>query len=188
MEKKIEVFTDHKNITHETIESYCRRVQIWKSILQEFGVNLIYIKGEANVIANDCIRIPMVHHAHKLADTTMEKENCELMCLDLLLFSDNTNYFSLDIEDISFLLAPKTVQAGHKLELQSQLSTNIRTDINKTNSYWKYKPVKGINLVHCCDRTYVPQTLRKRALKWNHCYLQHPGGDRLAQALTTICR
>ena len=105
----------------------------------------------------------------------------------LLLIYDNTDCFSLDIEDISFPLAPKIVEVEQKLKLQSELRTNIRTNINKDNSDWKYNPVKGINLVHYCDIIYVPKTLHKRVLKWYHCYIQHPGGDRLSQTLTTVC-
>ena len=67
------------------------------------------------------------------------------------------------------------------MELQYESSTNIRTDLNKDKYDWKYKPVKGINLVHFRDRIYVTQNLRKRVLKQYQCYLQHPGGDRLAQ-------
>ena len=66
------------------------------------------------------------------------------------------------------MLAPKIVEAEQHLELQSELSTNIRTDLNKANSNWKYKPVRGINLFHYCDRIYVPKTLRKRVLKLYH--------------------
>ena len=74
------------------------------------------------------------------------------------------------------------------MELQYESSTNIRTDLNKAKYDWKYKLVKGIKLVHFRDRIYVTQNLRKRVLKWYQCYLQHPGGDRLAHTLTTICR
>ena len=52
-----------------------------------------------------------------------------------------------------------------KLELQSESSNNIGTDLNKANSDWKYKTVKGINLVHYCDRMYVPKTIRKYVIK-----------------------
>ena len=72
------------------------------------------------------------------------------------------------------------------MEIQDESSTNIRTDLNKANSDWKYNPVKGINLVHYHDRIYVPQTLCKRVIKWYHCYLQHPGGDRLAHTFTKV--
>ena len=52
----------------------------------------------------------MVHHAPKLVDTTLEEDTCyklvdttleedtyELMCLDSLFISDNTDCLSLDI-------------------------------------------------------------------------------------------
>ena len=78
-----EVFNDHKNITYERIESAPQRVQRWKSLIQEFGVALIYIKWEANLFFDDFSHISMVHHAHKLVDTNMEEETCELLCLDL---------------------------------------------------------------------------------------------------------
>ena len=96
----IEVFMDHKNLTYETIESTSQRVQRWKSLIQEFGVTLLYIKGEYNIVANAFIPLPMVHHPHKLADKTLEEDTCELLCLDLFFIFDNTDCFSLDIEDI----------------------------------------------------------------------------------------
>ena len=130
----------------------------------------------------------MAHHYHILEDITMEEYTCELLCLDSLFVSDNTDCFSLDMEDILFQLSPQIVEAKHNIELQDVSSNKIRTNLNKSNSDWKYKLVEGINLFHYCNMIYVPQTLRKRVLKGYHCYLQHPGGDRLSQTLTTICR
>ena len=45
-------------------------------------MTLLYIKGEVNVVADAFIRIPMAHHTHKLAGTTLEEDICELLCLD----------------------------------------------------------------------------------------------------------
>ena len=80
------------------------------------------------------------------------------------------------------------MEAEQNLELQTKSSANIRTNINMYNSDFKYNPVEGINLVHYCDSIYVPQNLFKRVLKWYFSYLQHPGGNRFAQTLTTVCR
>ena len=74
------------------------------------------------------------------------------------------------------------------LELQYKSSTNTRTDLNKYNSDWKHNPVESINLVHYRDRIYVLKKFRKCVLKWYHCYLQNPCGNRLAEKLTAICR
>ena len=114
----------------------------------------------------------MAYHTHKLVDTTLEEDIYELLFLDSLFISNNTGCFSLDIDEISFLLDPKIVEADHKLGLQAESSTNIRTNLNKDNSDWKYKPVEGIKLVHYHDMIYVPKTLRKHVLKWYHFYLQ----------------
>ena len=94
---KIEVFTEHKNLTYETIEITSQRTQLWNIPIQEFGVNLLYIKGEAHVVVDDFRRLTMVYHAHKLEDTNLEEDTCELLCLDLLFISDNTDCFSLGI-------------------------------------------------------------------------------------------
>ena len=145
---EIEVFADHKNLTYETIQIVSQCVQRWKSLIQEFGVNLLYIKGEDNLVSDAFIRITMVRHSHKLADTIMEEDTCELLCLELLFISDNTYCLSLDIKKISFSLAPQIVEAEQNMELQYELITNIITNINKTNSDWKYKVVGGINFVH----------------------------------------
>ena len=69
---EIEFLTDHKNLSYETIYSASRCVQLWKIRIQESGVTLLYIKVEANVVADSFIQIPMVHHAHKLADKALE--------------------------------------------------------------------------------------------------------------------
>ena len=42
---KIEVFTNHNNLTYETIEIASQNVQRWKSLIQKFGANLIYVEG-----------------------------------------------------------------------------------------------------------------------------------------------
>ena len=82
MGQEIKVFIDHNNITYETIERASKRVQCCKSLIQEFGVNLLYIKGESNLLSDAFIWITMAHRAHKLADTTLEEYNCELVCMD----------------------------------------------------------------------------------------------------------
>ena len=59
--QEIEVFTDHKNITFEAIYSASQRVQLWKSLIQEFRVTIIFIKGEASVVDDAFSQIPMAH-------------------------------------------------------------------------------------------------------------------------------
>ena len=88
----------------------------------------------------------------------MEEYTCELLCLDSLFVSDNTDCFYLGIAEISFMPAPHIVEAEHNLELQSKSSINIMTYRNKSNSNFQYKMFEGINLVYYHDIIYVPQT------------------------------
>lgn len=185
---EIEVFTDHNNLTFETIESASQRVQRWKSLIQEFGVTLQYIKGEANVVADAISRLPITGHDEPPSPKTLEEDTCDLLCVDALFITPCADCFSLDPEEIAFPLAPQIVEAEQKLELQKKSSKQMNLELARKSSEWKYTMVEGINLVHYRDRVYVPKTLRTRVLEWYHLYLQHPGGDRLASTLTTVCR
>ena len=52
---QITVYTDHKNLTHKILNT--ERVMRWRLILEEFGTELKYIKGENNVVADDLFRL-----------------------------------------------------------------------------------------------------------------------------------
>ena len=51
----ITVFTDHKNLTFENLQT--QRVIRWRNYVEEFGPKLEYIKGEKNVIADTLSRL-----------------------------------------------------------------------------------------------------------------------------------
>ena len=47
---QITVYTDHKNLAYKSFNT--ERVMRWRLILEEFGPELKYIKGENNVVAD----------------------------------------------------------------------------------------------------------------------------------------
>ena len=47
---KIVVHTDHKNLVYKTFNT--ERVMRWRLLIEEFGPELCYIKGEQNIVAN----------------------------------------------------------------------------------------------------------------------------------------
>ena len=49
----INVYTDHKNLTFHTLSA--PRVMCWKLFLKQYDINLTYVPGKTNVLA-DCFR------------------------------------------------------------------------------------------------------------------------------------
>ena len=47
--QQITVYTDHKNLTYKNFNT--KRVIRWRLVLEEFGPELIYLKGERNIVA-----------------------------------------------------------------------------------------------------------------------------------------
>ena len=47
----INVYTDHKNLTFNTLSA--PRVMRWKMFLEQYNINLTYVPGKTNVLA-DC--------------------------------------------------------------------------------------------------------------------------------------
>ena len=52
---QIMVYTDHKNLTHKIFNT--ERVMRWRIIIEEFGPELKYIKGDNNVVADALSRL-----------------------------------------------------------------------------------------------------------------------------------
>jgi hypothetical protein len=52
---QITVYTDHKYLTYKNFNT--ERVMRWRLVLEEYGPELIYIKGESNVVADALSRL-----------------------------------------------------------------------------------------------------------------------------------
>ena len=50
--KRIKVFTDHKNLVHESELKTSQRVMRWRLLLEEYGPEIEYIKGPKNAVVD----------------------------------------------------------------------------------------------------------------------------------------
>ncbi len=53
----IKVYTDHKNLVADALGSTSDRVFRWRLLIEEFGPEIIYIKGEENTVADAISRL-----------------------------------------------------------------------------------------------------------------------------------
>ena len=65
------------------MECSSQRAQRWRAIIQEFDIELKFIAGDANIVADAILRLPKEEH-----ETPLSKEQIELNLSELLEVSD----------------------------------------------------------------------------------------------------
>jgi hypothetical protein len=68
--QRIVVYTDHKNLTYKNFNT--ERVVCWRMVIEDFGPEIIYIKGNDNVVIDAMSRL----------DTTAKEVNILEQYLD----------------------------------------------------------------------------------------------------------
>jgi transposase InsO family protein len=165
---KIRVYTDHKNLTHSNTQSVSQRIMRWRLLMEEFGIDLIYIKGEHNVAADALSRLP-----RRDVDNS-ELENSVIEFIENYEICEDE--FPLDYQLIS------RAQARDK-EIQHMLNTAIPGQPS-----FKLSPfVGGGKTVHLITNTkeqiIIPSELITKIVGWYHDRQVHPGRDRLYEGI-----
>ena len=55
--QRIKVYTDHKNLVQDALGLSSDRVYRWRLLLEEFGPDIVYIKGIDNTVADAISRL-----------------------------------------------------------------------------------------------------------------------------------
>jgi len=55
--QRINVYTDHKNLTQDSLGLTSERVTRWMILLEEYALEIIYIKGIHNTVADAISRL-----------------------------------------------------------------------------------------------------------------------------------
>jgi len=156
------VHTDHQNLTYKNFNT--ERVMRWRLIIEEFGPELRYIKGEHNVIADALSRLGI-----KDTDTTNDKPE------DLQWLAECYGSDTKDIPSEFFPLRFKDIQREQLKD--EDLTAKLReNDKYKTHSY--RGGGKTRTLIVKDDKIVIPKTLQQRVIQWYHDQLCHPGVTR----------
>lgn len=152
---KIIVHTDHLNLTHKNFNT--ERVMRWRLILEEYGPELRYIKGENNIVADALSRLNM------MSDEQFEKERTEH---DLLAFDND------DLpENYPLSYAEIHDEQLEDEDLQERYVRLKDTHVKKTF----VTNDKSFELITKGGKIILPESLQTKAVEWYHSTLLHPG-------------
>ena len=149
---KIEVFTDHKNLVYKHFNT--ERVMRWRLLIEEFGPELIYIKGANNIIADALSRMAM----------TEEDFSMEAFAADEYDFPSEYPLSYAQIEH------EQSKDAEVKKLLQDQPEVYSKQSFKHSDKLYE--------LVTRDGKIYLPKKLQKKATEWYHTYLLHQGETR----------
>ena len=141
--QKIVVHTDHKNLTCKNFNT--DRVMRWRLILEEYGPELRYIKGEHNIVADALSRLDML-------DPAESKEQ-------------------MDAEDIAELLAADEDEFPKTFPSLIQRLSIARRPMPKSRSYLGTSPVTTSKSPSAEARRLIPSspTRKTRLLFLSPC-------------------
>ena len=168
---RIVVHTDHKNLTCKNFNT--ERVMRWRLILEEYGPELLYIKGEDNIVADALSRMDLIDDTVHNEPTTGRLSNdvmSELYANDQALLADayplrNSNVHRLQLEDADLVRLSTQNTSG-------KYGTRILRESDEDLSLITYK-----------DRICVPKKLQRITAEWYHGLLMHPGSSRTLATL-----
>ena len=162
----VKVYSDHKNLVYAATVSESQRVMRWRMILEEYGPEIVHIKGEENTSADALSRLP------KQEETTQSKET-------------KHEIFAMEVgKDAAFPLEYASVaeETDKELKESSQLKDLMK---DKSSGYYKYD-FEGHKMIMYKKCIYIPKPLRGRLIRWYHHFLCHPGGRRLAKTISQV--
>ena len=174
---KIRVYSDHKNLVHAATMSQSQRVMRWRLILEEYGPDIMHIKGEDNIVADAISRLPTANNDQREPCTEAQDQLSKTLTEREMLILEDDEPFPLNLSQ---------VQRIQQKELNSKKS-KLKQLVNDNKSGYKVSTLDESEIVTYEDKIYVPKQLQKKTMNWYHHFLNHPGGERLYKTLQQVC-
>ena len=160
---QITVYTDHRNLTHKNFNT--DRVMRWRLTIEEYSPELVYIKGETNVVADALSR---------LATKEEPLPNIEFI----------SDQFGFDDKDLPDEMYPLKFQTLHDYQEKDQkLMKKLLEDSRYTLTAFHGGENKEIDLITRDEKIVIPEQLQRRVVEWYHTFLCHPGETRTEQTI-----
>jgi hypothetical protein len=151
---KIVVWTDHKNLIHNDLKS--ERVLCWHLFMEEYDLEIRYIKGDKNIVADTPSRLPTANDPEKpyIMPSREKLADC---------FAQNTE------ENWSFPISISLIKP-----FQQQNPDLIQKSESNDPTY-TISPFHGGAVICHNNKIVIPLQLKSHVVKWYHEMLCHPG-------------
>jgi hypothetical protein len=184
--QKLVVYTDHQNLMRDALGLTSDRVYRWRLILEEYGPEIVYIKGIDNTVADAISRLdftPVPPSSQKEQQNWMTFTKC--WCAlekDTHEFSEQQHLTSMsqvfanhsEDEEIFPITVKEIADEQHKDKSLSAL---------KEKEKYEVLLIENIKVLCKDGKLVIPKSLQKQVVQWYHHYLQHPGHTRLEETL-----
>ena len=147
--QQIVVHTDHKNLVYKHFNT--ERVMRWRLVIEEFGPELRYIKGEQNVVADTLSRLGL----------TNEEFSPECFA------AEGEPPYPLRYKEI------RDAQQQYA-ELQPLFRNGTYKKVTYKTSHYLYELICNKD-----NKIVLPPSKQVPAVRWYHVYLLHPGEIRM---------
>ena len=158
---RVIVHTDHKNLVCKHFNT--DRVMRWRLVLEEFGPELRYIKGEHNVVADALSRLDMMSFdEYEATYTKWYQAEC---------FAD------IQPEEFPKEFPCSYAQIQYEQDKDaSLLDAFAKSELYKRETYLHSN--KEYKLITRSGKIVLPKALQKKTAEWCHNILMHPGETR----------
>ena len=186
--QRIKVYTDHKNLIHAACGMSSDRVQRWRLLLEEYGPEILYIKGEHNTVADALSRLDMIASSKKGSKAKPKQVNMTFANLlsraDLENKSESKFNSVFVVEQEDGEIRPPTIAT---IAQEQENDRSLRQAVRIPNSGFSKLVVDDIEIVvKDSNRIVIPVSLQRDILDWYHHYLIHPGKHRMTETLTCV--
>jgi hypothetical protein len=198
----IKVYTDHKNLTRDTLGLTSDRVYHWQLLLEEFAPKIVYIKGIHNLIADAISPLdynPKVDPNSEFNYSTFGVQAKRRNATQWKTFSKlwrsynehnpgnttqecnlNEVFANCSKEEEIFPLTTPEIANAQKANSKLELCFKHNAVLDKG---LEVRLVDDTYVVCQDGRIIIPKPLQRRAVLWYHHYLQHPGHTRLEETM-----
>ena len=191
----IKVYTDHKNLVADALGSTSDRVFCWRLLIEEFGPEIIYIKGEENTVADAISRLDFspkkISTNAKQNWMILTKNWCKINHFAKPESEQNTGkYMDINDMDLNYVFAIHSDEEEIFPLTISEIAEEQHKDKALQQQIKSSKLVNQLieNTIVLCKegKLVIPKTLQHKAVAWYHHYLQHPGHTRLEETLRAV--